>query len=273
MTSTLKTKSFIHRAVLLLPLFFLTLTLPRYRAWLRRPHAYLAAALFFAIVTPDIAWNMTRTQETQVDHAAGPHPRVPGLHHEQGLRRHMLRQLAAEPFGAHRHDVGAHEGTPLRAPRLRERLKAGAYQPFGHQPVWTVRGAANQRHDLLAHLHVADCFNHRANVGNRYIVNPPTVDARVHQHNEIGNGDLDWPEFFGTLRELEFDGIATVCVFGWEEEADAIHRRMLERVDVFAAASVRATDLDASIGCARSVASARDDSAAICAPRTSASSD
>jgi len=24
--------------------------------------------------------------------------------------------------------------------------------------------------------------------------------------------------------------VATVCVFGWEEEADDIHRRMLERV-------------------------------------------
>ncbi|WP_111768440.1 sugar phosphate isomerase/epimerase family protein [Nakamurella deserti] len=82
----------------------------------------------------------------------------------------------------------------------------------------------------LAHLHIADCFNHRANVGNRYIVNPPGVDARVHQHNEIGNGDIDWDQFFATLRDVRFDGIATVCVFGWEENADAIHRRMLERV-------------------------------------------
>jgi myo-inositol catabolism protein IolH len=29
---------------------------------------------------------------------------------------------------------------------------------------------------------------------------------------------------------LNFDGVATVCVFGWEEEADALHRRMRERV-------------------------------------------
>ena len=82
----------------------------------------------------------------------------------------------------------------------------------------------------LQHLHIADCYNHRANVGNRYIVNPPGVDARVHQHNEIGNGDLDWDEFFRTLRDMNFDGVATVCVFGWEEDADGIHRRMLERV-------------------------------------------
>ena len=84
--------------------------------------------------------------------------------------------------------------------------------------------------ERLAHVHVADCFNHRAYVGNRYIGNPPGADARVHQHNEIGNGDLDWNAFFGTLRDLRFDGIATVCVFGWEEDADDIHRRMLDRL-------------------------------------------
>ncbi|HEY7274077.1 MAG TPA: sugar phosphate isomerase/epimerase [Actinoplanes sp.] len=84
--------------------------------------------------------------------------------------------------------------------------------------------------DKVKHLHIADCYNHRANVGNRYIVNPPGVDARVHQHNEIGNGDVDWDEFFSTLRDMNFDGVATVCVFGWEETADDIHRRMLDRV-------------------------------------------
>jgi myo-inositol catabolism protein IolH len=30
----------------------------------------------------------------------------------------------------------------------------------------------------LKHLHIADCYNHLANVGNRYIVNPPGVDPR-----------------------------------------------------------------------------------------------
>jgi myo-inositol catabolism protein IolH len=84
--------------------------------------------------------------------------------------------------------------------------------------------------DRLQHLHIADCFNHKANVGNRYIINPPGADVRIHQHNEIGNGDVNWDEFFGTLRETNFDGLATVCVFGWEETADDIHRRMLERI-------------------------------------------
>jgi myo-inositol catabolism protein IolH len=82
----------------------------------------------------------------------------------------------------------------------------------------------------LQHVHIADCFNHRANVGNRYIINPPGADVRIHQHNEIGNGEVAWDSFFGTLRDLDFDGVATVCVFGWEEDADDIHRRMLDRV-------------------------------------------
>jgi myo-inositol catabolism protein IolH len=82
----------------------------------------------------------------------------------------------------------------------------------------------------LQHLHIADCFNHKLRQGHRYIVNPPGVDARVHQHNEIGNGDVNWDEFFSTLRDMDFDGVATVCVFGWEEDADGLHRRMLDRV-------------------------------------------
>ncbi len=71
----------------------------------------------------------------------------------------------------------------------------------------------------LRHVHLADCWNHRAGVGNRYILNPPGVDARIHQHNEIGRGDVSWDEVFGTLRDLSFEGIATVCVFGWEDDA------------------------------------------------------
>lgn len=82
----------------------------------------------------------------------------------------------------------------------------------------------------LQHVHIADCDNHRRGAGNRYILNPPGVDARVHQHSEIGRGEVAWDEFFSTLRDMEFDGIATVCVFGWEDSADEIHRRMLERV-------------------------------------------
>ncbi|MCA0437650.1 MAG: sugar phosphate isomerase/epimerase, partial [Actinobacteria bacterium] len=84
--------------------------------------------------------------------------------------------------------------------------------------------------DRLRHVHIADVYNHLANVGNRYIVNPPGVDARIHQHNEIGNGEVPWDEVFGYLRETKYDGPVSVCVFGWEERADDIHVAMRERI-------------------------------------------
>ena len=72
---------------------------------------------------------------------------------------------------------------------------------------------------VLAHVHVADTFNHKASSGLRYIVNPPGSTARVHQHLDIGQGEVDWDVFFGTLQEIGFDGIMTSCVFAWEERA------------------------------------------------------
>ena len=71
--------------------------------------------------------------------------------------------------------------------------------------------------ELLTHLHVADTFDHRASSGLRYILNPPGTPARVHQHLDIGQGEVDWEAFFGTLGRMRFDGIMTVCVFAWEE--------------------------------------------------------
>jgi myo-inositol catabolism protein IolH len=82
----------------------------------------------------------------------------------------------------------------------------------------------------LAHLHLADSFNHKGSSGLRYIMNPPGTPARIHQHLDIGQGEVDWDAFFGTLRELEFDGVATVCVFAWEERAVESSKFMLDRV-------------------------------------------
>jgi myo-inositol catabolism protein IolH len=98
-----------------------------------------------------------------------------------------------------------------------------------------IAGIMRHAGPLLTHLHIADSFDHRASSGLRYIVNPPGSPARVHQHLDIGQGEVDWDEFFGTLSELRFDGIATVCVFAWEERAreSSIHNR--EQIRQYAA--------------------------------------
>jgi len=87
--------------------------------------------------------------------------------------------------------------------------------------------------DLLTHVHVADSFDHRASSGLRYIVNPPGSTARVHQHLDIGQGDVDWDRFFGTLGRLGFDGIMTVCVFAWEDRARESSVFMREQIEQY----------------------------------------
>jgi myo-inositol catabolism protein IolH len=83
---------------------------------------------------------------------------------------------------------------------------------------------------LLTQVHIADSFDHRASSGLRYIVNPPGSAARIHQHLDIGQGEVDWDLFFRTLAGLDFGGIATVCVFAWEERARESSVRNLELI-------------------------------------------
>jgi myo-inositol catabolism protein IolH len=95
--------------------------------------------------------------------------------------------------------------------------------------------AAVMRHagPLLTQVHIADSFDHRGSSGLRYIVNPPGSTARIHQHLDIGQGEVDWDLFFRTLVEVGFDGIATVCVFAWEERAGDSSRYNLTQVNQY----------------------------------------
>ncbi|MFV2065215.1 MAG: sugar phosphate isomerase/epimerase family protein, partial [Chloroflexota bacterium] len=90
-----------------------------------------------------------------------------------------------------------------------------------------MRSAGN----LLTQVHVADCWDHRASSGLRYITNPPGNTVRVHQHLDIGQGEVLWDTFFGTLEEFRFDGIMTVCIFAWEERAADSSRHNLAEID------------------------------------------
>jgi myo-inositol catabolism protein IolH len=88
---------------------------------------------------------------------------------------------------------------------------------------------------LLTQLHIADSFDHTGSSGLRYIVNPPGSTARIHQHLDVGQGEVDWDLFFATLAEVGFDGIATVCVFAWEERARESLVSNREKVTAYAA--------------------------------------
>ena len=86
--------------------------------------------------------------------------------------------------------------------------------------------------DLLTQVHVADSFDHR--VTNRYILNPPGTQARIHQHLDIGQGEVNWDEFFSTLERLGFgrreETIMTACVFAWEDRARESNLFMREQL-------------------------------------------
>jgi myo-inositol catabolism protein IolH len=84
---------------------------------------------------------------------------------------------------------------------------------------------------VLAHVRVADTFNHKKSSQLRYIVNPPgSNQIRVHQHLDIGQGEIDWELFFKTLGEVGFDGVMSACVFAWEERAEESSRFMRREI-------------------------------------------
>jgi myo-inositol catabolism protein IolH len=83
--------------------------------------------------------------------------------------------------------------------------------------------------EKLAYVHLADTLDHTASGGLRYIVNPPGSTVRVHQHAEMGRGEVDFDEVFAALASIGFDGIVSSCVFGWEEQAAEISVRQREK--------------------------------------------
>lgn len=84
--------------------------------------------------------------------------------------------------------------------------------------------------DLLDHVLFADTFNHKAAYGLRYIVNPPDAQVTVHQHLNIGEGDIDFDTIFRKLREMKFDGIATNAVFAYSDRAEESSAFMLKKI-------------------------------------------
>ncbi|RNG30472.1 sugar phosphate isomerase/epimerase family protein [Streptomyces botrytidirepellens] len=87
--------------------------------------------------------------------------------------------------------------------------------------------------DLLTNVHLADTFDHTASSGLRYIINPPGSTARIHQHLDIGQGEVDFDALFGALRDNNFDGTLTSCVFAWEDRARESSVFMRRKIDEY----------------------------------------
>jgi myo-inositol catabolism protein IolH len=73
-------------------------------------------------------------------------------------------------------------------------------------------GIIEKAGELLTMVHVADSFDHTGSSGLRYIVNPPGSQVTIHQHLDIGQGEVDFDELFSCLERNRFDGIVTTCV-------------------------------------------------------------
>ncbi|MFD5597471.1 sugar phosphate isomerase/epimerase family protein [Streptomyces griseorubiginosus] len=86
--------------------------------------------------------------------------------------------------------------------------------------------------EKVTYVHLADTLDHTASNGLRYIVNPPGSTVRVHQHAEMGRGEVDFDEVFAALASVGFDGVVSSCVFGWEEHAAEISVRQREKATV-----------------------------------------
>ena len=77
--------------------------------------------------------------------------------------------------------------------------------------------------DRIGIVHVSDTMDHTASHGLRYITNPPGNSVRVHQHLKMGDGDVNWDEFFGGLKSIGFldnpNSIMCSSVFAENENA------------------------------------------------------
>jgi myo-inositol catabolism protein IolH len=104
---------------------------------------------------------------------------------------------------------------------------------MGNSPLEIMRAAGSK----LGLVHVSDTMDHHRSNGLRYISNPPGNAVRIHQHLRIGEGDVNFDEFFDGLKEIGFldDPASVVCssVFAENEIAPETSRFQLETISKY----------------------------------------
>jgi myo-inositol catabolism protein IolH len=101
---------------------------------------------------------------------------------------------------------------------------------MGHSPIEIMRAAG----DKLGMVHVSDTMDHHRSHGLRYITNPPGNAVRVHQHLKMGDGDVNFSEFFAGLKEIGFldreNSVLVSSVFAEDETAVDVAKFQLETI-------------------------------------------
>lgn len=96
------------------------------------------------------------------------------------------------------------------------------------QPLEIMRAAGER----IGIVHVSDTMDHNRSHGLRYISNPPGNAVRVHQHLKMGDGDVNWDEFFSGLKEIGFldnpNSVMCSSVFAENENAVEVAKFQLE---------------------------------------------
>ncbi|NDL68328.1 sugar phosphate isomerase/epimerase family protein [Anaerotalea alkaliphila] len=119
----------------------------------------------------------------------------------------------------------------FRSPNVRY-LYCAAHTFFYDKGKGDVSSMLKYAGDDLKHVIIADTLNQELNC--RYIVNPPGVNATIHQHVGLGEGDVDFDAFFKTLKEMKFgeqdDTIAAVSLFGFPEKIGYQAPEILARI-------------------------------------------
>lgn len=138
-----------EHAVLLLPALGLALLLPRHRHWLRRPHPYLAGAVFALLIAPDVLWNLRANPDVdRVTYGNRDAPQATYANHFKrigglGFSPYPLMFYLRQPV------MALHErltGTPLddNTPEYRSMNPAIGVLLVGAVLVTTFRGAGTE---------------------------------------------------------------------------------------------------------------------------------